>query len=301
MKSDRHKARPASVKPQFVVSEEELRLIDLALEEDRGAGDWTTRWVVPARTRGHARIVAKADGVIAGLAIACTVFSRLDLRVEITSTVSDGTVVRDGDVVCTIRGPARTILTGERTALNFMQRLSGIATQTRKFVDAVAGTEAKILDTRKTTPGWRSLEKAAVKAGGGENHRFGLFDMVLIKENHIQIAGGVAEAVKRVRDSNTKSLRVEVEVRNKEELRAALDAGCDIILLDNMDVQAIREAVRVIKQRAPQIQTEASGNMTIERVRAVAETGVDFISVGALTHSVTALDLSLLMQTKADH
>jgi nicotinate-nucleotide pyrophosphorylase (carboxylating) len=301
MKSDRHKARPASVKPQFVVSEDELRLIDLALEEDRGAGDWTTRWVVPARTRGHARIIAKADGVIAGLAIACTVFSRLDLRVEITSTVSDGAVVHDGDVVCTIRGPARTILTGERTALNFMQRLSGIATQTRKFVDAVAGTEAKILDTRKTTPGWRSLEKAAVKAGGGENHRFGLFDMVLIKENHIQIAGGVAEAVKRVRDSNTKSLRVEVEVRNKEELRAAVDAGCDIILLDNMDVQAIREAVRVIKQRAPQIQTEASGNMTIERVRAVAETGVDFISVGALTHSITALDLSLLLQTKADH
>jgi nicotinate-nucleotide pyrophosphorylase (carboxylating) len=301
MKSDRHKARPASVKPQFVVSEDELRLIDLALEEDRGAGDWTTRWVVPARTRGHARIIAKADGVIAGLAIACTVFSRLDLRVEITSTVSDGAVVHDGDVVCTIRGPARTILTGERTALNFMQRLSGIATQTRKFVDAVAGTEAKILDTRKTTPGWRSLEKAAVKAGGGENHRFGLFDMVLIKENHIQIAGGVAEAVKRVRDSNTKSLRVEVEVRNKEELHAAVDAGCDIILLDNMDVQAIREAVRVIKQRAPQIQTEASGNMTIERVRAVAETGVDFISVGALTHSITALDLSLLLQTKADH
>ncbi len=296
MSPERHKTRGAAVKPQFLVNEDELRLIDMALDEDMGAGDWTTRWVVPARTRGHARIVAKADGTISGLAIACTVFSRLDLRVEIASSVGDGDRVHDGDVVCTIKGPARTILTGERTALNFLQRLSGIATATRKFVDAVEGTGAKILDTRKTTPGWRRLEKAAVKAGGGENHRVGLYDMVLIKENHIDIAGGVAEAVKRVRDNNEQGLRVEVEVRNKDELRAALDAGCDIVLLDNMDVQGIRESVRVIKQRSAQVLTEASGNMTLERVRAVAETGVDYISVGALTHSVTALDLSLLMQ-----
>ena len=283
--------------PQFPVSDEELHLIDVALAEDKGAGDWTTRWIVSARTRGHARIVAKADGVIAGLGVASVVFLRLDPRAEISSQLTDGSAVREGDVVCTIRAPARTILTGERTALNFLQRLSGIATMTRRFVEAIAGTDAKILDTRKTTPGWRSLEKAAVKAGGGENHRLGLFDMVLIKENHIAIAGGVAEALKRVRDANTKGLRVEIEARNKDELRAALDAGCDMVLLDNMDVQEIRECVRLVKQRAAHVKTEASGNMTLERVRAVAETGVDYISVGALTHSVTALDLSLLMQS----
>jgi nicotinate-nucleotide pyrophosphorylase (carboxylating) len=295
--TERQKPRSKAVAaPQFLVSDDELRLIDMALHEDIGSGDWTTRWVVPARTRATARVVAKAEGVIAGLSIASSVFLRIDPRVDIISTVKDGSTVREGDVVFTIKGPARTILSGERTALNFLQRLSGIATATRRYVDALAGTEAKILDTRKTTPGWRSLEKGAVKAGGGENHRIGLFDMVLIKENHIAIAGGVAEAIKRVRDANTKSLQVEVEARNKDELRAALDAGCDIVLLDNMDVQGIRECVRLVKQRSSQVKTEASGNMTLERVRAVAETGVDFISVGALTHSVTALDLSLLMQ-----
>jgi nicotinate-nucleotide pyrophosphorylase (carboxylating) len=298
MTAERQKARTTTIAPpEFSVSDEELKLIDMALDEDRGSGDWTTKWVVPARTRGNARIVAKADGVIAGLAVASAVFMRLDPRVEIDSTLNDGARVSEGDVVCTIGGPARTILTGERTALNFLQRLSGIATATRRYVDAIEGTGTRILDTRKTTPGWRTLEKAAVKAGGGENHRYGLYDMVLIKENHIAIAGGVAEAIKRVRDANSKGLQVEVEVRNKEELRAAIDAGCDFILLDNMDVQGIREAVRVVKQRAPAIKTEASGNMTLDRVRAVAETGVDYISVGALTHSVTALDLSLLMQT----
>lgn len=296
MAADRQKHRSTIAPPQFLVSEEELALIDMALSEDRGAGDWTSRWIVPARTRAQARIVAKADGVLAGLAVASAVFLRLDPRTEFTSSLQDGSTVKEGDVICTIRGPARTILTGERTALNFLQRLSGIATMTRRFVEAVEGTEAKILDTRKTTPGLRSLEKAAVKAGGGENHRVGLYDMVLIKENHIAVAGGVAEALKRTHDANTKGLRVEIEVRNKEELRAALDGGCDIILLDNMDVQQIRECVRVVKQRSPQVKTEASGNMTLDRVRAVAETGVDYISVGALTHSVTILDLSLLFQ-----
>jgi nicotinate-nucleotide pyrophosphorylase (carboxylating) len=295
--AERQKTRstPAPTAP-LLVSEEELALIDMALAEDRGSGDWTTRWVIPARTRAQARIVAKADGVLSGLAVASAVFLRLDPRVEFVSTLNDGSPIRDGDVVCTIRGPARTILTGERTALNFLQRLSGIATMTRKFVEAVEGTETKILDTRKTTPGLRSLEKAAVKAGGGQNHRVGLYDMVLIKENHIAVAGGVAEAVKRVKDANTRGLRVEVEVRTKDELRAALDTGCDIILLDNMDVQQIRECVRVVKQRSPEVKTEASGNMTLDRVRTIAETGVDYISVGALTHSATALDLSLLFQ-----
>ena len=298
MRVERPKTRSKSTQaPQFLISEDELKLIDIALHEDVGAGDWTTRWVVPARTRATARVIAKADGVIAGLSVASSVFLRIDPRVEIATELADGSAVREGDVVLAIKGPARTILSGERTALNFLQRLSGIATATRKYADAIAGTDAKILDTRKTTPGWRSLEKAAVKAGGGQNHRIGLFDMVLIKENHIAIAGGVAEAVKRVRDANTKGLQIEVEVRNKDELRAALDEGCDIVLLDNMDVQGIRECVRLVKQRISPVKTEASGNMTLDRVRAVAETGVDYISVGALTHSVTALDLSLLMQS----
>ena len=270
-----------------------LRLIDLALAEDRGPGDWTTRWIVSARTKASAEIVAKEDGVIAGLALASAVFLRLDPRVEFEATVSDGDRVSNGQVVCTIRGPARAILTGERTALNFLQRLSGIATATRRYVDAIAGTRTRILDTRKTTPAWRILEKGAVRAGGGENHRVGLFDMVLIKENHAAIAGGIEEAVRRVRDANTKGLRIEVEARNLDEVRTALDARVDRVLLDNMDTQMIREAVRMIRKRATGVEIEASGNMTLERVREVAEAGVDYISVGAITHSARALDLSL--------
>ncbi|HEX6559854.1 MAG TPA: carboxylating nicotinate-nucleotide diphosphorylase [Longimicrobiales bacterium] len=289
---------PSSVQaPAFAVDENELRLIDLALEEDKGTGDWTTLWIVPARTRAHGSIVAKADGVVSGIAVASAVFLRLDPRAEVTSACSDGDRVKAGDTVLTIKAPARTILTGERTALNFLQRLSGIASMTRMYVDAVEGTGTAILDTRKTTPAWRGLEKAAVRAGGGVNHRFGLFDMVLIKENHIEIAGGVAEAIRRVQDGNEKDLRVEVEVRNKDELKVALESGCDRILLDNMDVQAIREAVRIIRKTSQSVEIEASGNMTLERVRSVAETGVDFISVGALTHSAPALDLSMQMKS----
>ena len=292
--ADRRKASSVAA-PAFPVDEHELRLIDLALGEDKGSGDWTTQWTVPARTRAEAVISAKTDGVIAGMAIASAVFLRLDPRVELTSVCSDGDRIHAGDIVFSIKGPARTILTGERTALNFLQRLSGIATLTRAFVDAVAGTGAVILDTRKTTPAWRALEKSAVRAGGAQNHRFGLFDMVLIKENHSEIAGGIAEAVRRVKDANDRALRIEVEVRNKEELKTALEAGCDRILLDNMDVQAIREAVRIIRKSAPRMEIEASGNMTLGRVRSVAEAGVNFISVGALTHSAIALDLSLQM------
>jgi len=270
-----------------------LRLIDLALAEDRGPGDWTTRWIVAARGRANAAIVAKEDGVIAGLALASAVFLRLDPRVEFEAAVSDGDCVKAGQVVCSISGPARAILTGERTALNFLQRLSGIATATRRFVDAIAGTRARILDTRKTTPAWRVLEKGAVRAGGGENHRVGLYDMVLIKENHSAMAGGIAEAVRRIRDANTKGLRVEVEVRDLDEVRTALDARVDRVLLDNMDLATIREAVRMVRKRATGVEIEASGNMTLDRVRDVAEAGVDYISVGAITHSAPALDLSL--------
>lgn len=271
-----------------------LRLIDAALAEDRGSGDWTTRWIVPARTRGHARIVAKEDGVIAGIGVASAVFLRLDPRVELNALKSDGEQVIAGEVVCTIDGPARGILTGERTALNFLQRLSGIASVTRRYVDAVAGTTTRILDTRKTTPGWRSLEKAAVREGGGDNHRFGLFDMVLIKENHAAIAGSVEEAIRRVREANTRNLRIEVEIHDLSELRVAIEAHVDRVLLDNMSTEKIREAVRTVRAASDRIEIEASGNMTLERVREVAEAGVDFISVGALTHSARSLDLSLL-------
>ena len=271
-----------------------LRLIDAALAEDKGPGDWTTRWIVPARTKGSARIVAKEDGVIAGIGVASAVFLRLDPRVELNARITDGERVAAGEIVCTIEGPARGILTGERTALNFLQRLSGVASITRRFVDAIAGTGARILDTRKTTPAWRSLEKAAVREGGGDNHRFGLFDMVLIKENHAAIAGSVAEAIQRVREANTRNLRIEVEIHNLAELQDAMEANVDRVLLDNMSTEQIRGAVHTVRGHSNTIEIEASGNMSLERVREVAEAGVDFISVGALTHSARSLDLSLL-------
>jgi nicotinate-nucleotide pyrophosphorylase (carboxylating) len=270
-----------------------LHLIDLALGEDRGAGDWTSRWIAGARVRAHATISAKARGIIAGVSVAHAVFLRLDPRVELDVLISDGELAAPGDTVCTVRGPARAVLTGERTALNFLQRLSGVATLTRRFVDAVDGTGARILDTRKTTPGWRVLEKAAVRAGGGHNHRAGLFDAVLIKENHVAIAGGLTSAVARVRDQNTRGLPVIVEVRDIDEVREALDLGVDRLLLDNMEPALMNDVVRLVARREPRPELEASGNVSLDTVRAIAETGVDFISVGALTHSAPALDLSL--------
>jgi nicotinate-nucleotide pyrophosphorylase (carboxylating) len=274
-----------------------MRLVDAALAEDVGAGDWTTLWTLPADRRAEARIVAKAPGIVAGLAVARAVFLRLDPGLDFHAALDDGARVAPGDVVATIVGPARPILTGERTALNFLQRLSGVATMTRRFVDAVAGTGATILDTRKTTPGFRLLEKAAVRAGGGGNHRIGLYDMVLIKDNHIAAAGGITAAVRRVREHDRAGLPIEVEVTNLAELDEAIDAGVDRILLDNMDLETMRAAVERVRERAgegrPRPLLEASGNITIDRVRAVAETGVDLISVGALTHSAPALDLSL--------
>ena len=297
MAAERQKAQSSVAAPAFTIDENQLQLIDLALAEDRGPGDWTTRWIVPARTRAIATIIAKAPGVISGLGVASAVFLRLDPRVEVTTDFSEGHAIEAGRTICTVKGPARALLTGERTALNFLQRLCGIATLTRTYVAAVAGTRTVILDTRKTTPAWRVLEKAAVRAGGGQNHRTGLYDMILIKENHIEIAGGLAEAITRVRDANSKGLRVEVEVRNMDELKSALDAGCDRVLLDNMDVKALRDAVALARKLSPETEIEASGNMTLDRVRAVAETGVDFISVGALTHSAKALDISLDLKT----
>jgi nicotinate-nucleotide pyrophosphorylase (carboxylating) len=277
------------------VDDETLHLIDLALAEDRGSGDWTTLWTVPALTPAHAQITAKENGVIAGLALASAVFLRLDPKVEFQATVVDGDSVQTGQRVATVEGPARALLTGERVALNFLQRLSGIASTTRRYVDAISGTNARILDTRKTTPAWRVLEKAAVRAGGGRNHRAGLFDMVLIKENHARIAGGVGPAIRRVQEANSRNLPIEVEIHDLAELQAAIDAGVDRVLLDNMDTEQIRRAVHIVRERTHGIEIEASGNMTLDRVRSVAEAGVDFISVGALTHSARALDLSMVI------
>jgi nicotinate-nucleotide pyrophosphorylase (carboxylating) len=280
----------------LAVDDAALHLIDLALDEDRGAGDWTTRWTIPARTRANATIFAKAEGIVAGVALAAAVFLRLDPRIDFDASAGDGDTVRPGDPVVRVIGPGRAILTGERVALNFLQRLSGIATLTSRYREAVAGTGVRILDTRKTTPGWRTLEKAAVRAGGGQNHRAGLYDMVLIKENHTTIAGSLAEAIRRVRDQNTKGLPVCVEIHTQQDLDDALAAGVDRLLLDNMGTTQIDDVVRKVRKLRPRPAIEASGNMTLERVREVAAAGVDFISVGAITHSAPALDLSLRIE-----
>jgi nicotinate-nucleotide pyrophosphorylase (carboxylating) len=273
-----------------------LQIIDLALAEDVGEGDWTTLWTVPEERLAEARIVAKAKGVIAGLEVARLTFARVDPRVEFEEVVTDGDTVTPGSEVARLRGHARSLLTGERVALNFLQRLSGVATRTRDFVDAVAGTGARILDTRKTTPGMRWLEKQAVLAGGGTNHRFGLHDMVLIKENHIRAAGGITGAVAAVEERNTARLAVEVEVTDLDELDEALATGIDRVLLDNMPLETLREAVRRVRAAGSVVKTEASGGISLKTVRDVADTGVDYISVGALTHSAPALDLSLLFE-----
>lgn len=274
-----------------------IELLQRALEEDIGSGDVTTASIIPAEQWSTAIIVAKAGGVIAGLPIVAQVFRLVDERIAFSPQVADGDAVRPKDVVARLQGPTRGILSGERVALNFLQRLSGIATLTRAFVEAVAGTGAVILDTRKTTPTLRALEKYAVRMGGAANHRFGLYDMVLIKDNHIQAAGSITEAVRRVRQRNAAGLPIEVEVRDLAELREALALAVDRIMLDNMSGEMMRQAVAMAAGRVP---LEASGNVTLENVRQVAETGVDYISSGALTHSARALDLSLLFTDEAE-
>jgi nicotinate-nucleotide pyrophosphorylase (carboxylating) len=271
-------------------------LIDAALAEDVGPGDFTTLWTVPQERRAEARIVAKSPGVIAGAEVAAEVFHRVDPSLEVTMDAVDGTAVMPGDVAMTVRGPARSILTAERTALNFMQRLSGVATVTRRYVRAVQGTGARVIDTRKTTPGMRALEKAAVVAGGGANHRFGLHDMVMIKDNHIAAAGGITAAVEAVRRQNDRGLKVEVETTTLDEVREALAAGADRIMFDNMSCPLMHEAVELVRGADPRPETEASGGITLETIHAYAETGVDFISIGALTHSAPSLDLSLQLR-----
>jgi nicotinate-nucleotide pyrophosphorylase (carboxylating) len=269
-------------------------LVRLGLAEDVGSGDATTSATVAPAATGSAVIVAKEDLVIAGLSAAEAVFKACDPALDVAAHGPDGRRVLAGDVVLRVAGRLAPILTGERTALNFLGRLSGVATLTRRFVDAVHGTGARILDTRKTTPGWRALEKDAVRAGGGTNHRMGLYDFVLVKDNHVAAAGGVSAAVARVRESAARGLPLEVEVTTLEELEEALSLGVQRVLLDNMSLETMAEAVVRTHARGPdRPELEASGNVTLENVRRVAETGVDFISVGALTHSARAVDLSM--------
>ncbi|MFW5725498.1 MAG: carboxylating nicotinate-nucleotide diphosphorylase [Bacteroidota bacterium] len=267
-----------------------LRLIHLALEEDLGSGDITTRCVVPDDAQVKGQFIAKESGVICGLEIVRKVFALLDEMVILTLGVKDGDEVSEGTVLAEVSGPAHAILSGERVALNFLQRLSAIATKTSQLATVLMDTKLKIVDTRKTTPGMRVLEKYAVRCGGGFNHRMNLSDGVLIKDNHIKAAGGIIPAVKAARQNAPQTLKVEVETETLEQVQQALDAGADIIMLDNMDVETMAKAVTLVNGRAL---TEASGNMDQKDLLQVARAGVDLVSVGALTHSVKALDISL--------
>lgn len=270
-------------------------LIKMALREDIGDGDHSTLACIPPTATGTAKMVAKADGILCGAEVGERVFSLVDSNLKVNLLKHDGDAIVKGDIVMTVEGPSGSILTAERTALNFMQRLSGIATETHRMVQMLNGLHTQLLDTRKTTPNMRLLEKYAVKCGGGTNHRIGLYDMVMLKDNHIDFAGGIEAAIDRTRDylkANNKDLRIEIEVRNLDELQRVLNhGGVDRIMLDNFDTKTLAEAVRRIDGK---YETEASGGITDETLRAYAETGVDFISVGALTHHIKSLDLSLV-------
>lgn len=270
--------------------EQMKEIVERSLVEDIGGGDVTTLATIPKSARAQAVILCKEQGVLAGVPVVLETFRQVDENVTVDFTIKDGETMSERQQIALFSGPARGILTAERTALNFLQRLSGISTLTRRFVEAVRGTGAVILDTRKTTPGIRVLEKYAVRCGGGQNHRMGLFDMVMIKDNHIAAAGSITNAINAIRKLRGK-LKIEVECKNLEEVREALDAGkVDRIMLDNMTCDTMREAVEFVSGR---LELEASGGVTLETVREIALTGVDYISVGALTHSAKALDISL--------
>jgi nicotinate-nucleotide pyrophosphorylase (carboxylating) len=275
-------------------------LINLALSEDIGIRDLTSEALVENKLTGRAIIIARQEGILAGLPVAKTVFQMVNPKIVFNQVKQDGERIKREEKVALVHGKVKSILSAERTALNFLQRLSGIATLTAKYVQSIKGTKAKILDTRKTTPGLRALEKYAVKAGGGENHRMGLFDMILIKENHIKAVGGISDAIKRAR-SKHRTEKIEVEVRNLSEVKEAISSvsagslGPDWIMLDNMKIQQMKEAVTMIRTINPDIKIEASGGINLRNVKKIAQTGVDFISVGALTHSAPALDLSLIL------
>jgi len=265
------------------------RIVRLALAEDVGSGDVTSNAIIPSSTHLAGRFMVKASGIVAGLDVAGAVFVHVDPGITYTPLAEEGSAVSPGDVVATVEGYGPGILVAERTALNFLQRMSGIATRTHQYVEAVRGTRARILDTRKTAPGLRVLDKLAVRRGGGANHRTGLYDMVLIKDNHIEAAGGITPAVHRVRE-RVHDLAIEVEVETLDQLDEALGLVVDRIMLDNMPLDVMREAVR---RTAGRVELEASGGITLDTVADVAATGVDYISVGELTHSVRALDISL--------
>lgn len=264
-------------------------LFELAYAEDIGDGDITTNNLIPPGENKTAIMVAKENGVVAGLPVAEMVFRKFDPNLVWNVKFPDGSVIKEGDILVEFTADYRALLTGERKALNFLQRMSGIATYARLCMNEVKGTKVEILDTRKTLPGYRYLDKYAVRMGGASNHRFGLYDMVMIKDNHIQVAGGIKQAVDAIRSKIPKSIKIEVETTTLEMVKEALESDVDIIMLDNMSSEMMAEAVKIIDKRA---KVEASGNMTIKRIRKVAATGVDFISIGALTHSVKALDIS---------
>lgn len=268
------------------------------LREDVGSGDITTATTIPPGHESKAVIHAKEGGIVAGLPAAELVFTLVDPDLSFHALVRDGQRVEKGTVLAEVEGSTHRILTGERLALNLLQRLSGIATKTRTFVDALEGLPTRLVDTRKTTPGHRMLEKYAVRIGGGANHRFGLYDAVMIKDNHIKGAGGIAEAVTRARSGIPHTMKIEVETENLAQVEEALKAGADIIMLDNMENDWMTEAVRRIKARSPHVIVEASGNVTLETVRGIAATGVDVISVGRLTYSFNSLDISLDLNAK---
>ena len=268
------------------------KIVKSALKEDIGRGDITSRTIVPASLNYNARLIAKESGIVAGLAVAALCFEIVDPDIQLNSKYRDGDRLEKGEDIATISGPARGILSAERTALNFLQRMSGIATRTRQFVDKIKDFNTVILDTRKTAPGLRPLDKWAVVLGGGQNHRFGLFDMVMIKENHIAVAGGITPAVEKIRKKHGRKFKIVVEVKNLTELEEAVFLRVDRILLDNMSTPDLKKAVQFTKRQIP---LEASGNVTLETITDIAETGVDYISIGAITHSIKAMDISLLL------
>jgi nicotinate-nucleotide pyrophosphorylase (carboxylating) len=269
------------------------QLIKTALEEDIGPGDITTMSTIAPASAANGFFRAKRDGVVAGLIVVEKVFAFIDPAVRVRLLAHDGDAVKKGEVVAEVDGPTRSLLLGERTALNFLQRLSGTATLARQYVEAVKELPSKIIDTRKTTPGFRTLEKYAVRMGGATNHRFGLYDAALIKDNHIAAAGSISDAVRRVRKHSPFMAKVEVECTNLDQVREAIAAAADVIMLDNMNIEQMAEAVRVVAKRAA---VEASGGINMDTVRQVAATGVDFISVGALTHSAPSLDFNMKIQ-----
>ena len=272
------------------------KLLDLGIEEDINTGDITTESIIPATMNAVATMTAKQEGVISGLEIVKMVYERFQQDIVFTPYFKDGDSVSKGDVILKIEASYPTLLRGERLSLNLFQRMCGIATETAKYVRELADTHTELLDTRKTAPGLRVLDKLAVKHGGGTNHRMGLYDMAMIKDNHIKMAGGISKAVEQVRSKIDPQIKIEVETTNLDEVREAIAAGADIIMLDNMDNATMTEAVSIIKAANPAIKTEASGNMNIPRLKEVAATGVDYISVGALTHTVKAMDISMNIQ-----